>query len=1735
MTKILKKSDDNPAEHPKMGRPPEGKPKDAQGHATTGDGHRIVENPGIRGGKWYRDKRGFVQYGVLQPRGEPLSGPRFSPLGGAKPLAPRAGGKAAHGATASFVETLTGVRNIYATANATGFGLSSVSNLTALLSDDIRAELNLGNVDTKDVKKMINTGTLPSGSGVLGGLIASKLGLPLDSIEEFAGLAVAAERGGFDVEDALGRMIDERMRLPDGTMPPNYEETRELLIASVFDGFEALQEDHDVQTAVSQAVSSAQAYDYVIEQALNTLNTHRDKLPSIFNHSVPVETRFIRFLAVARELGLLSFVRDTEMVRQHFRPDGSPVPVGEQLKQLGAVRINTAGVSWLIRRLNNLAGTEQSHTTLTQLLPILLRYDAWQRAKALGSEADQQVAAFTTPDGEAREDFVHKFEPGTDQFERYSANPNEFFKDPQWQREGNLPKQDGGLEVALINQLIAESPPELLTRDNVLNFIKHTNMEGERFASMLEDYASGNIEAHGYHLTKAFAANAVTLKDAFDDQAVEKTLTKLAGRADRIVKAMQARVAHPEALKAALPPDTLKHLETAGLGGTPITVLPTQLRALAHALAAERSICGLDVGLGKTLVAALFAASLLHQRKSQIVFHVLPKMTIDQYPEQLRTFLGPSFQYRSIATQDISTRGVDYPEALATLEAILAGKKQFAPNVIISNSWLDGGRELEDLKRTEGLNVYDSKTNQFIPNPAISEQEYEDRLDKLIPQLRFVQLIKAIQEKYGAAFIIDEAHSPGAGLRNEKNIAYKVFRHMTEGADHVLGMTANAASNGVKDIVTMMGAINPEAVTADVRRLQEEHASVSIVPELDAEGNPTGRRVRQYSNLDTFMRGSKDLMPFFYQKVKSDPDVRAELESAGFTVPQMRIRRRNHPVSPLLSQYLSMAENGHDDYVRIEKARIRNERNINRYRNFLSRSNPNYANKTLYPDEALWSLRTVTLAQTDADGSFLVDAGGKLIFEDQPVAADYKYKPPRKDVPLRWDDVKGDNTKAALYKYNLAKKVRLDPAMVWGNAMPEAHRGAAFGKVEAAVEAVLEHMNSPVTNDGCIILAVESVQAMKVIRDRLRAEGVDSPLIAEFRGDGDSTVVDKRLASDRDAAAKLINKKQIKVALMSIRLAVGLNLQHASKMVMIEEPSTVHHMDQTLGRISRIGGNSLAEIEILNLNTDVDFKALRNRYERALQVLPLFQHDELLATSDALPALINHIEAGLERLGLPTGPDYRDDMKPVADRVALAEQQDRLGLGGIPHDLSRFKQVINGPAGKFLRIPASATEQVIRYAKNGLSMINQKAEANDILYQEGKRSEDDYQRIKDAVDRDRDLFMMTTSLFGQQNIVVPGKYSAVVPQYASFESTSDINPFAVLVSQATTPDARIKRKVVTSLVDTPNSVISNSDVPGGNDIYIHYYAWELIHKYGLKSVAELVEGHERQIAEAMGLWNDTYRMTRYVKYINMLRDWEKQGYIRWTGTEPAAQPTFSPELGDVRPVRPARAPPYLSAEEAMLRFMLATSKDPRMLEAMRASPGLQQELKHLGLEHKDPEKTVLTPGAVAHKPEFDPVSVWDGRQHLTVTPEQMAQFWTNAKLYLEGGNEITNIDQAHRALTGSTSVAGESAQATRIIMYEFEKRGLTRSTYTPDVPQIRVSRIGRHNLPDFEDLPVAGKVVTGDDLEHYWETLYNYLDAGNKLTRHEELAGVLGLPKEDQDLTQHIMDEFIRQRLVVRS
>jgi superfamily II DNA or RNA helicase len=1719
-----------------MGRPPEGKPKDAQGHAVTGDGHRIVENPGIYGGKWYRDKRGFVQYGVLQPRGAPLQGPRFAPLGGAKPLATRAGGKAARGATASAVETLTGIRNIYATANATGFGLSSVSPLTALLSGEIRNELNLGNVDVKDVKKMINTGTLPSGAGVLSGLIASKLGLPLDSLEEFAGLVRAAERGGFDVEDALGRMIDERMRLPDGSMPDNYEETRELLIASVFEAFDSLQDDHDVQTAVSQAVSAAQANDFIIEQAINTVNTHRDKLGSIFDHSVPVETRFVRFLAVSRELGLLSFVRDLEMVRQHFRPDGSPVPIGEQLKQLGAVRINTAGVSWMIRRLNNLAGTDQAHTTLAQILPVLLRYDAWQRAKALGSDADQQVASFTTPDGEARGDFVHKFAPGTDQFERFNADPSAFFEDPQWQREGNLPTQDDGLEVALVNQLIAESPPELLTRNNVLNFIKHTNAEGERFASMLEDYASGNMGAYGYHLTKAFAANAVTLKDAFDDRAVEGILTKLAGRADRIVKAMQARVAHPEAIKATLPPDTLKHLETAGFGGVPITVLPTQLRAVAHALAAERSICGLDVGLGKTLVAALFAASLLHQKKSQIVFHVLPKMTIDQYPEQLRTFLGPSFQYRSIATQDISTRGVDYPEALATLEAILAGKKQFAPNVIISNSWLDGGRELEDLKRAEGLNVYDSKTNQFIPNPALSEQEYEDRLDKLIPQLRFVQLIKAIQEKYGAAFIIDEAHSPGAGLRNEKNIAYKVFRHMTEGADHVLGMTANAASNGVKDIVTMMGAINPEAVTEDVRRLQEQYASVSIVPKLDADGNPTGQRVRQYSNLDSFMRGSKDLMPFFYQKVKSDPDVRAELESAGFTVPQMRIRRRNHPVSPLLSQYLSMAENGHDDYVRLEKARIRNERNINRYRNFLAGHNPYYADKNLYPDEALWSLRTVTRAQKDDDGNFYRDpVTGEYALYEQPVAQDYKFKPPRKDVPLRWDDVKDDNTKAALYKYNLAKKIRLDPAMVWGNAMPEAHRGAAFGKVEAAVEAVLEHMNSPVTNDGCIILAVESVQAMKVIRDRLREEGVDSPLIAEFRGDGDSTVVDKRLASDRDAAAKLINKKQIKVALMSIRLAVGLNLQHASKMVMIEEPSTVHHMDQTLGRISRIGGNSLAEIEILNLNTDVDFKALRNRYEKALQVLPLFQHDELLATSDALPALINHIEAGLERLGLPTGPDYHDEMKPVADRVALAEQQDRLGLGGIPHDLSRFKQVINGPASKFLRIPASATEQVIRYAKNGLSMINQKAEANEILYQEKKRSKDDYEKVKEAVDRDRDLFMMTTSLFGQQNIVVPGKYSAVVPQYASFESTSDINPFAVLVSQAQTPDARLKRKVVTSLIDTPNSVISDSDVPGGNDIYIHYYAWELIHKYGLKSVAELVEGHERQIAEAMGLWNDTYRLTRYVKYTNMLRDWAKQGYIRWTGTEPAQLPLKTPELGEVRGIRPARPPPYLTAEEALLRFMLATSKDPNMLEAMRQSPGIQQELKHLGLEHKDPEKTVLTPGAAAHTPTFDPVSVWDGRQHLTVTPAELGQFWSNVKAYLDGGGSISSVDEAHRALTGSTGPVGESAQATRIIMYEFEKRGLTRSTYTPSVPQIRVSRIGKHNLPNFEDLPAEGKVIKGDDLEHYWETLYNYLDAGNSLTSHEGLASVLGLKPEDQSLTRHIMDEFIRQRLVVRS
>lgn len=1718
-----------------MGRPPEGKPKDAQGHAIEGGGHRLVYNPGVRGGRWYRDKNGFVQYGTLFPRGAPTGEQRYVLTTAAPKPATRPSGKPQLGVPPGS-RAPYGIRGVLGLSHLTNFGLANISEIANLMTPEVRRELHLGNTK-EDLKQLINTHSLPSGAMVLAGLMASKVGVPVEHLADLSETALVAERLGVQHEDVIGRMFDEHYRNPDGTFQDGYDEaTREALIESVFKSYSDLSDDTDFQTAVAQAVDVNLGRQFIFDQQLQLLNNYKPQLAKIFDPSAPAEVSFVRFLAVAKELGLIGIPRSIEEVPNKIGSDGKAIPHSEQQNSVGKIHVNTLGIEWLTRHLTNLAGTDQANPTLAEMLPILTRFAAWQEAQRLNSPSDAAVAWFLNPDGSVKHDFVSKLKPGSDQYAALQADPEGFWKAPPWERGGyNEMLQDKGLEVALITNLHAQGDPSVQDPAVVRSYFQHVNSQGAMFAQMINDFNTGNLGSYGYHLSEAVASRRLTLQEALDDEGVTTALQRLVNHKNHVAASVEARTVPVDYALSLVPQHMRDHWEASGF-----KPLPLQLRAAHFHVVANKSICALDVGTGKTVVAAIVGERMLE--KVGLTCHWVPKNGIDQYPEELERFIGPKFSYARIATSDVPGRGQTYDEAVAELEAILDGKSD-AKHLIISHSWWSGGRELTDLKRTAGLDIYDPETNAIIKNPAYTKEQYIAELDKLIPQLRYVQLLKQIQEKIGIAHIIDEVHSPGAGLRNPDNIAARVHNYLMQGNQFELGMTATPAAVSPTDMAEIVHAVAPGMVSPEMKDLLGETASTETYPEYDAYGLPTGKMLRRYSNLPPFLKAAASLKPVLYQKFFHDPDVRAELEAAGRKPPSVRVSSVNIPTHPITQHYLELADEGHDDYVRLEEARIRNNRRVNEYRNRLARYNPMYADSTQFPDEDLWHIRKVTVLEKDADGNVVLDAAGNPGTYEIPVAEDYRLKPPKKDTPLRWEDVKDHPQKAALYKYNLGKKIRLDPQLVYGSLLPEEHKGTGLSKVDACIDALKDHLNNPATSHGCAVVTLESVKAMRILRERMREVGINSAVTVEFRGDGDSVVMDRRVATDRDAAARLINKGHLKVALMSTKLAVGLNVQHATRMIMVEEPGTIHHMEQTQGRINRFNSPGIAEIVILRLNTPADFRALQRRQERAMSVTPILQHDEATSTMNVREAVEYHMQEAMRRLALPDplSPSFEDEMNPIPHEQALRLYMERYGLAGLPFDYSRFRRNVEERSAT-QRVPAAGTVWSERYARIGLNPIKQARRANEYIYEKSPKEPEDtarYERRKAELDRDQDLWLASKLAFDQSSISVPNGKPVYVPNAFPFTmSRTVVNPWTTYASQYERDDNRLKILNNVKLLDNPEAIPARSDLPGKSDVFIHQAMWEAITKHDVKDVGELVDLHIRKVAEAAGLWDDTFRLTMYVKLTNMLHEWAKVGIVNWAGTPPPVMPTSAPSLGEVQEIKAPPPPPDLPYDEIVLRFIAdAARSSPETLRTLQAMPEVQGALEHLGLEHKPPEMTVLAPAALdpsAPPPQFTPTRIWNGSTQVMVLPDTLINLWDNVKRYLASGRHIGTVEEAHEALTGGLPFDPESAHATNTIMYEFEKRGLVQSSYVDRPPAYKVTPVGSRVIPTFEPLVAEDgtELVSGPELEDYWERLAEFLFSNGHLKSHHDLVDVLDLPYEKMGMSQHILNEFVRQRLL---
>jgi hypothetical protein len=102
-------------------------------------------------------------------------------------------------------------------------------------------------------------------------------------------------------------------------------------------------------------------------------------------------------------------------------------------------------------------------------------------------------------------------------------------------------------------------------------------------------------------------------------------------------------------------------------------------------------------------------------------------------------------------------------------------------------------------------------------------------------------------------------------------------------------------------------------------------------------------------------------------------------------------------------------------------------------------------------------------------------------------------------------------------------------------------------------------------------------------------------------------------------------------------------------------------------------------------------------------------------------------------------------------------------------------------------------------------------------------------------------------------------------------------------------------------------------------------------------------------------------------------------------------------------------------------------------------------------------------------------------------------------------------------------------------MYEFEKRGLVQSSYTSRPSAYKVTSVGSRVIPSFEPLVAedGAELVSGGELEDYWERLAEFLFGNGHLQSHHDLIDILNLPPEKTPMSQHILNEFVRQRLLL--
>lgn len=1717
------------------GRPEKDQPKDAGGHLVAGSGQRIVNNPGVYGGTWYRDKNGYVQYGTLVSGGGRYTDSAVLPATGISALSART-----FPAAGPAVSVVQDARALFSFAEVGRFGSLNAAKLAGLLTPEQVEDLALGNPGAK----------VPQGSGLLGLLLAAKLRTPLNHIGDLPRLFAAAERLGIAPEEAWRLTYAASVAGPDGSLPEGWEEQADSHFEQFGAPYQELQTSQDIRHAQVVQTNMLSVSDETIRLRLATIRPYLDDLASSVLSGEKPELTALKILHIGRQLGMVHFPKTVDELDKFDPLTGSTASIREQMSRIGELTIATEYVDTYARYMTNVAGTDQGHPAVGMVLAILTRLGALQRSRRFrhpGSEADEAVASFLKPDGTPKSDFVSVFAPGTDQFAQWSEDPEKFWEgsDDRWVRDPlGVITQDHGLEFLLAKHF-ADLPEERRTPEDLKALVQQINKSGAAFHDLVEQHAKQDTGTFGYHLVQAFAAGMTRLDEAFssDTDAAESAVQSVREHAARVATALAARKADPAEFK--LPARVLERTARNGR-----QLFSFQTRAVNFMLNAPRSLVALDGGMGKSATAVVYAEALQEKKEAKAAIYFVTKQGLEQFPREALEWV-PSGGIKVLAPLDDSDLGATTQELVTSIQA-LADPSSDSRHVFIGASLLRGTKDLRRRMEDAGLVVLDEKNNAR----RRADMPFEEWSHKMGLLIKDDPLIKAfIEIDPTTPMIFDECHSEAYGLGHSDNIGSMIIREIIAGRKRVHFMSASPARNKPEDLGHMLETLAPGQVPESLHEASKKLGTLVETETFDTDGNPTGLLKRELLNAPFYNRASKDLMHLVYARSLLEPSVKEEFASRGMSVPSAKVSRMYLPMPKAMRELLELCLAGHDDFFAMEKADNTNLRRLKAYRRQLANEiNPEYADEVKYPNQVLAHLKELQYAKltVDEEGNTvpLRNPDGSVATFTVDVSQNrYRYKPRKLVLPQRWEDIKHDPARSALHISNMVQKLLLHPKLVYGSRLAPEYDFAS-PKIEAVVDMIKKHLNHPVDSEKAIIIASQHVGSFEMLRNRLIEEGIPRAVIGELKGDGDSALSDRRAAMDRDAFARDINQGKLKVGFLAVGAGgVGLNLQHAARMVVMEEPYTYSHALQLIRRVTRVNQPQPIDVTILNVNYEKDFNRPRRVFERALSVAPLiYQSDDDLNESQLTEARLKFLEDTIQLTtgatlpgvrGVDTRDDgtefledkdelYPQDFAPIDEMVARARYAEQLGVASAPlTDLSRFKETIED-ASSFQRLQSFNTQLKDRFVAGGLDRIKQVRDIARLEYEADNIDFEEYTARMALYDRYEETHRLAAaSDFGP---ILRPVGTASVANSTGFKLSVPYNPFTAYVTEGLNRRGKLVQKFrpfKTKLSEHPSSLPLDASSPGSDDLFINDYLWRIIKSNDVRSVQELVDGVMRPIGEYSGTWTSTTRDELIKKYTNLLHEWEERGFIAWNGAPAKAPPTE----GQLRV--PAIVPSVnaMDPTEAMLRTLKQMS--PADLARVKSLPKLQGYLRHLGLGKSTVPSFVLRDGYTT--PEFQDLPLYlHGKDHV-VTAEALSRVWSSVEQHLKEGRPLENADQLYRLLGAKASSDHSDILVAESILAEFEQRGLIQPHRRGQERVVSLTPLARRGgEPEFSDLPTLDGTATipADMLGDVWANLQPVIARG-EVYNSDPILDILGLSEADgRWLADEILNEFGRQRLV---